>query len=326
MTALPPPAERYLRDLATALDGLPDASREAIVDDIRAHLADAAAEGRDMDATIAGLGSPASVARDAREQLGLPAASDPADRIRRFLHWTAAALALVTAAIVSFVMPSYAIEQEGVGMIGGTGDPLQTASTLFEDYGLGVALLPLIPVAVVLVQLKLSRGPRRIAGWVIAAAISVFAIIGGASVGGFYVPLALMLWAAVLVPWWVASGRSPVLGRIARLLSAAVLAAPVFFTFGGLITGTLQDADHVFWLVAAVLLALAVLFALRVPHVDGIVGAVGAGVMLLGAVDAGLLMIAFWWAGGLWLAIGASGAAARHGMRLAPRTHPLGPR
>src|SRR5690606_31872594 len=104
------------------------------------------------------------------------------------------------------------------------------------------------------------------------------------------------------------------------------LAAPVAYTFSGLITGALVDATWAFWLVALLLIALAVIFALRVRFADLVVAFVGAGLMLVGVIDAGLLLIAFWWAGGLWLAIGASGAVARHSIRLVPRTHVLGPR
>ncbi|QTV79011.1 hypothetical protein KAE78_07510 [Microbacterium sp. NIBRBAC000506063] len=53
-------------------------------------------------------------------------------------------LALITAAIVIFLLPSHAIEQASEG-VSGTGSTLQTSSSLFAQYGLGIALLPLIP-------------------------------------------------------------------------------------------------------------------------------------------------------------------------------------
>ncbi|QTV79009.1 hypothetical protein [Microbacterium sp. NIBRBAC000506063] len=85
-----------------------------------------------------------------------------------------------------------------------------------------------------------------------------------------------------------------------------ILSAPVIFTFGGLATGSLQDATLPFWLVSIGFLVLGVLFALRLPHVDTIVAVIGAGLMLLGAIDAGLLVLAFWMAGGLWLVTGSA--------------------
>ncbi|QTV79012.1 HAAS signaling domain-containing protein [Microbacterium sp. NIBRBAC000506063] len=58
MTTLPTTAQRYLDALDAALDGVPDAAKQAILDDVRAHVSDAAEEGRDIDATLAALGSP----------------------------------------------------------------------------------------------------------------------------------------------------------------------------------------------------------------------------------------------------------------------------
>lgn len=314
MTTLPTTAQRYLDALDAALDGVPDAAKQAILDDVRAHVSDAAEEGRDIDATLAALGAPEEVARDAREQLGVPAASDPTDRAARFLRWSAVVLALITAAIVIFLLPSHAIEQASEG-VSGTGSTLQTSSSLFAQYGLGIALLPLIPAAFALLPIVLTTSLRTIAGWAVAALMTVFAVIAGFSIGGFYLPLALLLWAAMLVPGWIRRGRNPVTGRIWRIVGAVILSAPVIFTFGGLATGSLQDATLPFWLVSIGFLVLGVLFALRLPHVDTIVAVIGAGLMLLGAIDAGLLVLAFWMAGGLWLVTGLSGAVARGGIR-----------
>ena len=66
----------YLARLNAAADDLPTSARQELVDDMRAHIAEARARDQDeTDATILNildrLGEPAVVVADARERLGL---------------------------------------------------------------------------------------------------------------------------------------------------------------------------------------------------------------------------------------------------------------
>lgn len=326
MNTLPVAARRYLDALEAALAGVPLAARTAILDDVEAHLSDAAADGRDVDATLAALGTPAEVARDAREQLGVDAASDPAERSARFLHWSAVVLALITAAFIIFILPTYVTATEAASTGGASGELVElTTETLFGEHGIGIALLPLIPAALALLPLVLNRPLRKPAGWVVAGAVTVLCVVAGLTIGGFYVPLALVLWAAMLVPLWIKRGRRAVSGRIWRVTGAVIMIVPAAFAFGGLVTGSMADPTPAFWISAIAFLAAGVLFAFRVPFVDAIVTAVGAGLMLLAVFDAGILVLAFWWAGGIWLTAGLSALAARGVVRPLQRSRATDP-
>ena len=308
--------DRYLRELEAALTGVADAAQQSILDDVRAHLADAEAEGRDIDATLAALGTPEEVARDAREQLGVAAPPpEPAHRAGRMLHGAALALAVVTAVFVTFLLPLYTASTETAGPGAGMEETIHRTATLFEEMGIGIGLLPLLPAALVLLPLLLPARARAAAGWTVAALITAFAVIAGFTIGGFYLPLALLLWGAMLVPGWIRRGRNRITGRIWRVAGALGMALPAAFAFSGLATGTFQDASTPFWYTAFVVLLLSVLFALRLPFVDLVVAVLGVALMLLGVFDGGMLLMALWWAGGLWLVAGLCGAAARGGIR-----------
>lgn len=311
MNALPPTAERYLRRLGAALHGVPVAARTTILDDIRAHLSDAAADGRDIDDTLAALGSSADLARDAREQWGAAASDTSVDvRAGRALHWSALALGVVTAVFMTFLIPT-GVEET----VTSDGTVTSSTTTLFGQMGLGIGLLPLLPAALVLLPLLLPERARATAGWTVAGVVTVAMIPASASIGAFYLPLALLLWGAMLVPGWIRRGRNPVTGRIWRVVGALVLVSPAAFTIGGILSGSIGYDGTPFWITIAVVAIMAGLFAFRVPLIDPIVAVFGAGLMLLSMVTGGILTLAVWWAGGLWLVIGLCGFVARGGSR-----------
>lgn len=309
--------DRYLRDLNTALAGVPDTAKRTILDDVRAHAEDALDAGRDPETVIAALGAPDAVARNARDELGVPAVTvgvDPAERAGHVLHWAALALGVVTAMFVTFLLPLYSTAQTS-SRPGGTEETIYSTATLFEEMGIGIGLLPLAPAALVLLPLVLPAELRRITGWAVAALVTAASVIAGFTIGGFYFPLALLLWGAMLVPAWIRGGRRPIPGRIGRGLGALGLALPAFIALGGLFTGTLQDPSAPLWVTLFVVILLAVLFAVRSPYIDAIVAVLGTGLMLLGIFDGGMLLLAIWWAGGLWFVTGLCGTAARGGVR-----------
>ncbi|MFT4220187.1 MAG: hypothetical protein QM611_06685 [Microbacterium sp.] len=308
-----PDVDKYVRELDASLTGIPDAARQTILDDVRAHAADAIEAGRDPESVLAALGAPEAVARTAREELGLPPAApaepaDPATRAGRILHGAALALAVVTAVFVTFLLPLYTTAQS-VQSSNGFEQEVYATSTLFEQMGIGVGLLPLLPAALVLLPLVLPSRARAVAGWAVAGLVTAASLLAGFTIGGFYVPLALLLWAAMLVPIWMRGGR------VWRIVGAVALLLPAMLAFGGLLTGTLQDASVPMWVTFFVVVLLAVLFAARVPLIDAVVGVLGVGVMLLGVFDSGMLLLALWWSGGLWLVVGLCGLVARGSIR-----------
>ena len=302
--------EQYIRELETALAGLPRDSREGILDDVRAHIAEARGAGRGVPETLAGLGSPQHVAADARSELGVLEQPSKADSAARALHTAAIVLAILTAAFVSFLLPSYAIEELQVSGEP-TGSTLQTATTLFEHYGLGIALLPLIPAAIAAVPLLVPARLRF--GTAIGAAtlMTVLSVIAGASIGGFFLPQTALLWLAVLVPIWMRRGASPAAGRTARIAAAVVIAFPMLFLAATALIGMFRDPMPPFWIAAFVLVGIAVLFAFRVRFTDAVVAVVGFGIMTLALLDAGVLTLVVWWMGSAWLLAGLCALIAR---------------
>ena len=216
--------------------------------------------------------------------------AEDAGKARRILYWTAFALTVAASLLVEFLLPE-------------------------PDDWVGVAqmLLPLAPILITLVPLGLPAGRRSPTGLVVASAVTLIAAVGsftGGGLGGFYAPSALLLWAAILVPRWVASGRDAGTGRAWRIGGAFAIALPAFALLGGLLTGSLQDGIALQWAVLIGVTALAVLFALRVRFTDWIAAGLGAALMGLAVIDGGILTLAFWWVGGLWLAVGICSIAA----------------
>lgn len=305
--------DKYLQDLDAALAGIPASAKQSILDDVRAHAEDALETGREPDDVVAALGSPTAVADSAREELGVQGIANTTDdgtRAERILHWAALALAVVTAVLITFLLPLYTTsENPGVGE--GVEESVYATSTLFEALGIGIGLLPLIPASVTLLPLVLPAGMRSIAGWAAAVIVTIGAVVTGLTLGGFFIPIALLLWSAMLVPIWIRRGRHTVSGRVWRTVAAIVLFLPALVAFSGLITGSLQDPSPSIWIAAIIVTALTVLFACRVRFIDLAIAGLGAALMLLGIFDGGMLILALWWAGGLWLVIGFSAAVAK---------------
>lgn len=300
----------YLRRLEVALEGIPADARESILADVRAHLADAADAGRDTASVIDALGSPEDFARSAREELRIDGGTDAVRSdvwAGRLLHWISLALAVVTAVFVTFLLPMFTAGDQG-SVVGEDG--VFVASRLFSELGPGVGLSTLVPVALTLLPLVVRGRAGGIVGWVVAAFVTVAAIAPGLTLGGFYVPLALLLWSAMLVPLWIRRGRSRTVGRVFRILGGVVVVAPALLFLGGLLTGSLQDPRPIQWVTLLGVVAIGILFAVGVRFVDVGVAVLGAALMLLGIFDGGMLLLALWWAGGLWLTVGLCSAVA----------------
>ncbi|SNU00562.1 hypothetical protein SAMN06298212_10294 [Ruaniaceae bacterium KH17] len=308
--------DRYLQALDAALAKVPLHSRQAIADDVRAHIADALEEGREPGSVLAALGAPEEVARAAREELGEAPGeepivrADPATKAQRLLLWAALAIGVVTAVLITFLMPMY----EGISTettVDGVEITTTATATLFEEMGIAVGLIPLLPAALVLLPLLLPERLQRPFGWGVAAAVTVFSVIAGFTIGAFYLPMAFVLWAAMLVPVWIRCGRHPRSGLAWRVAGALAIALPVVLVLVAALGRTVELVAVPFGLTAAVVLVVAVLFGMRRPYADVVAAVLGAGMMLAAVLPGDLLMMAFWWTGGLWLTIGLSAIAAR---------------
>ncbi|MEU4637426.1 hypothetical protein AB0F90_23760, partial [Micromonospora chalcea] len=135
---LPEAAWAYLRALDAELSDVPSGTAEEIVADVRAHIADALDSGRSADEVLAGLGAAPDVARQAREELGLPDQDRP-ERVGRTLSLVASAVGVLIAVCVSFLLPSTV--------------PVEPIQTDAGEPGVlgrrpGIALLTLLPALV----------------------------------------------------------------------------------------------------------------------------------------------------------------------------------
>lgn len=329
----------YLRTLEAALADAPAEARAEILADVRAHADDALEQGRPLTEVLEALGPADEVSEQYRRELGLAGepgrpgsfgsgiAQDPAslreavaDRGARLLHFASVAVAVVTGAFVAFLLPAFAVHSMSTGSgstgsgstgFGSSTEPVDMGTriqTLFDQLGAGAILLALLPALLALLPLVLPRSLRQPVAIANAVVVSLLALISGFTVGLFYVPLAVLMWAAVVVPWRVLHGLDLATSLLWRIFGGVLVCAPGLLLVSGLITGTIVFSWGTLALVL-VSVVLGVLFALGWRPVYAVIALLGMTAMVLGMVDLGLLTLAVWWVGGAWLAIGLSAVA-----------------
>lgn len=277
--------ETYLRSLGDALSDAPAALRNAALDDVRAHVAEAQDSGRSVAEALAGLGDPEILASQYLAELdpatvGADASGRRAERAAWLLQAAGLAVAILTAAFSGFLM-------RGGGQ---------------------AALLSLIPIAIVALGLVLPTRYRLAYAWASAASVTAFAAIVSAIPAALlsvveYLPLLLVVWGAAVTPWRLSRGIGPREARVWRWVGAAVVALPaVWMGFAGLI-GTF-GLDWTAWVVLAVLLAVAVWCGLGSRIAVSAVALAGAVLLSMPFFDGGFLTLLWWWVGGLFLAVG----------------------
>lgn len=301
--ALPEAAETYLRELGVELsDAPPDTVRE-IIDDVRAHIADALDSGRTIDQVLAGLGSPQAVAGQARDELALPdGAPDPAARAGRTLRAVAVALGVLTAVCVSFLLRSTALPLD----LNRAGPAEQS---IVQRYGPGLAMLTLLPALIAAAPFLLPARARGVAGVGGAVILTALTFLGG-EIGLYYFPLVLLLWAAVIVPSVIRRGIGRVAVRLWHLAAAALVALPGLLAAFSMATDTFGFSwvAVALWVVGPLVVAVLCGCGIRAGY--AVTALAGALVMILSMVEPGFLFAAFWLFGGGYLMIGASGFAA----------------
>ncbi|MFD2768577.1 DUF1700 domain-containing protein [Micromonospora eburnea] len=299
---LPEAAETYLRALGVELsDAPPDTVRE-IIEDVRAHIADALASGRTIKQALAGLGSPQAVAGQARDELALPdGALDHAARAGRTLRAIAVAVGVLTAVCVSFLLrTALPLDLTEAG---------PDEQSIVQRYGPGLAMLTLLPALIAAAPFALPARARGVTGIAGAVVLTALTFVGG-EIGLYYFPLALLLWVAAIAPSRIRRGIGRVAVRSWHLAAAAFVALPGLLAASSVAAGKfgMDWVGVALWVAGPI--TLGVLCACGIRAAYAVTALAGALVMILAMVERGFLFAAFWLFGGLYLMVGASGFAA----------------
>ncbi|BEL04524.1 hypothetical protein Q0Z83_027150 [Actinoplanes sichuanensis] len=220
------------------------------------------------------------------------------------------AVGVLIAAYVSFWMPALDLPVD-------TGRSLEGQSVVHR-FGLALASLSLLPALVAALPLAVPAGARGWAAAGSAAVLTAFSFSTG-NLGLYHLPIALLLWAATIVPFVLRRGIGRVAARAWRVTAAVFLALPAL-PAGSAIFTTGEDVVWfavLLWVVAPLVLAALCVWGLRIGYAATALA--GAAVMIAAVVDQGFLFAAFWLFAAVYLMIGASGfTATRPILRLQP--------
>jgi hypothetical protein len=287
----------YLRDVGKRLKALTPEQRDAVLDDVRAHFAEAADAGRSPEQAAEGLGDPATFTERVRAELG----HEPGrtDRMWRILQWLATGVAVFTAMFVTYLLPD-------------------TRGEEFGEPGFEIVLLHLVPALIAVLPILVPARARRVATMSAAIVLTVasFAVFENAYDLSFFLPTAMLAWAALIVPVIARNGRPAAAWRI----TAGVLTAlPASLALVGGLAGSWDVTVEIVLYTVAFLL-LGVLIALGKSWAGIVLAAVGVALVIESTLDPGLLVLGVWWAGGLLLTVGVSHALACARPRKTART------
>lgn len=311
---LPRAARNYIEQLRRELGFLSDAERRQVLEHTREQIRSLPGRGRRRAEIIAALGEPAAMAAGftRTEPTSLKVRSGK-EFLTRILAWPIFALCLLTAAVV-ILSPSTMtlVPERGFGYVeGGWASMLMQAEQALGSY---ILLFALIPVVFSLLPLLL-RGPAAlIASLIGALAASLISAVGIYSLGAFFIPAAVLLWAQVFTPLLMMRGSMARPGPGWLIAAACVLAAAV----AGTSWLGLQGFTGAWWLIlapAALLIVLAALLPLRWRWANISLIAAGLLVMAAGAAASWNTMyqaplIYPWLAGAMSFAVGHLALAA----------------
>src|SRR5690606_23331689 len=178
------------------------------------------------------LGTPQEIADRAVEEFGpdADAGAVQAERAWRVLQGAAVAVALVTGIVVAFILPSYGFSSSDSVTPDGPHTAEPSAGTIFQQLGLAMALVALVPALVAAAPLAVPRRARAATGSVAAAVLTLMALVGGFTLGGFFLPVVLLSWASLIV--WVRL-RGAGFGGPARITGRTVARAPSALPLAG---------------------------------------------------------------------------------------------
>lgn len=295
--------DEYLRSVERMLRGIAPEHRTAVLDDLRGHFADAQDAGRPVDEIVRGLGTPQEIADRAVEEFAADAAAgaDRAESAWRVLQGTAVVVALVIGVVVAFILPSHTIATSDGGV------SVLHHVTVFHNDGLWVALLALVPALVALVPMVVPRRARTAAASVATVVLTLMALVGGFTLGGFFLPTVMLTWAALIV--WVRL-RGSGFGGPARITGGALTIAPTLLLLAGTGTGGAFDINAWAWPVLGAIVVLAVLIGLGIRSAGWLLAVVGIVILIGGLASGELLTLLVIWLGGWWLTIGLAHAVS----------------
>src|SRR5690606_24036341 len=105
-----------------------------------------------------------------------------------------------------------------------------SAGTIFQQLGLAMALVALVPPLVAAAPLAVPRRARAATGSAAAAVLTLMALVGGFTLGGFFLPVVLLSWASLIV--WVRL-RGAGFGGPARITGGTLTIAPTLLLLAG---------------------------------------------------------------------------------------------
>ncbi|MBB4765479.1 hypothetical protein [Actinoplanes digitatis] len=171
------------------------------------------------------------------------------------------------------------------------------------------AMLTLLPPLAAATPLALPAKARSWAGAAVATMLTGFTFVPG-DLGLYYLPVALQLWAATIVPWVLRRGIGRVATRSWHLAAAAVIALPALLLISAFATGKFDIywAGVALWVAGPLVVAALCAFGIRTGY--ALTALAGASVMILAVRDQGFLFAAFWLFAAVYLTIGATGFTA----------------
>ncbi|WP_309127064.1 HAAS domain-containing protein [Microbacterium sp.] len=285
--------DTYLRSVERMLRGIAPEHRTAVLDDLRAHFADAEDAGRAVDDTITSLGTPKQIAERAHEEFGTD--DSRAERAWRVLQGTAVAIAVVIGVVVAFILPTHTIATSQGG------ESQLHHLTVYENDGLWIALPALVPALIAAVPLVVPRAARTVVASVCGVLLAAMALIGGFTLGGFFLPTVLLTWTGLIV-WIRLRGHGFGLGW--RVLGAALTALPVAAVLTGAIGSGTVGISAWGWPILAAIVTLAVLIAIGYRSAGWLLACIGLVALVSGLLSGQLLTLLVIWLGGWWLSIG----------------------
>nr|BFE75307.1 hypothetical protein GCM10020092_086080 [Actinoplanes digitatis] len=129
------------------------------------------------------------------------------------------------------------------------------------------AMLTLLPPLAAATPLALPAKARSWAGAAVATMLTGFTFVPG-DLGLYYLPVALQLWAATIVPWVLRRGIGRVATRSWHLAAAAVIALPALLLISAFATGKFDIywAGVALWVAGPLVVAALCAFGIRTGY------------------------------------------------------------
>lgn len=224
-------------------------------------------------------------------------------RAVQVLSAAAVLVAVLAAVFVVFILPAFAVSSMTIGSEGAAQLENNATRTIWQEYGVVAAIVALVPIAIAALPFVV---PERLWRWVTLASaivVTLGSFFSGITLGMFYAPLAVMLWAVALAPRRMEQGFGFANVTFWRIVAAIFVALPGFY----LAVQTSSGAVTLSPLLTAVLgstivLGVALAFGLRLAAL--FVAAIGLAALVLTVLAPVGFMLATWWIGGLYLALG----------------------